>query len=145
MEFLKDYLDLIIFSILGFMGFLAIWFSIERIFFYSRVDVRTYKNQDLLEEELTRHLTALYIIYSNAPYIGLLGTVCGIIITFYGMSLGADIDAKKIMADLSLALEATGAGLLVAIPVLMAYNILLRKVDLILNRYKQIAKNEGEK
>ena len=46
------------------------------------------------------------------------------------------IDAKKIMADLSLALEATGAGLLVAIPTLIAYNGLLRKIDILINRYK---------
>ena len=143
MEFLKEYLDIVIFSVLGFMGFLAIWFTIERVIFFSRINVQTYDNKDSLEEDLTRHLTALYIIYSNAPYIGLLGTVGGIIITFYGMSLGADIDAKKIMADLSLALEATGAGLLVAIPVLMIYNMLLRKIDLILNRYKNLS-NKGK-
>lgn len=136
MEFLRLYLDYIIFSILGFMGFLAIWFSVERVIFFSKIKLENYTSLDSLEEALTKHLTALYIIYSNAPYIGLLGTVGGIIVTFYGMSLGGDIDAKKIMADLSLALEATGAGLIVAIPVLMIYNMLLRKVDLIINKYK---------
>lgn len=142
MEFLRLYLDYIIFSVLGFMGFIAIWFSVERFLFFSKIKVENYKSLDLLEEALTKNLTALYIIYSNAPYIGLLGTVGGIIVTFYGMSLGGDIDAKKIMADLSLALEATGAGLIVAIPVLMIYNILLRKVDLLINRYK-VMKNEN--
>lgn len=136
MEFLKLYLDYIIFSVLGFMGFLAIWFSIERFIFFKKINLASFKTLDALEEALTKHMTALYIIYSNAPYIGLLGTVGGIIVTFYGMSLGGDIDAKKIMADLSLALEATGAGLLVAIPVLMLYNMLLRKIDLIINKYK---------
>lgn len=138
MEFLSVYLDYIIFSILGFMGFLAIWFSVERVIFFSKIKLENYTSLDSLEEALTKHLTALYIIYSNAPYIGLLGTVGGIIVTFYGMSLGGDIDAKKIMADLSLALEATGAGLIVAIPVLMIYNMLLRKIDLIVNRYKAL-------
>ena len=60
----------------------------------------------------------------------------GIIVAFYGMSMSEGIDAKKIMADLSLALEATGAGLLVAIPTLIAYNGLLRKIDILINRYK---------
>lgn len=138
MEFLSVYLDYIIFSILGFMGFLAIWFSVERVIFFSKIKLEDYTSLDSLEEALTKHLTALYIIYSNAPYIGLLGTVGGIIVTFYGMSLGGDIDAKKIMADLSLALEATGAGLIVAIPVLMIYNMLLRKIDLIINKYKAL-------
>ncbi|MCE3037831.1 TonB-system energizer ExbB [Helicobacter anatolicus] len=138
MEFLRLYLDYIIFSILGFMGFIVIWFSVERFLFFKKIDLKAFKSLDSLEESLTKHMTAIYIIYSNAPYIGLLGTVGGIIVTFYGMSLGSDIDAKKIMADLSLALEATGAGLLVAIPALMLYNILLRKIDLIINKYKAI-------
>lgn len=139
MEFLSAYLDYMIFGILGFMGFLAIWFSIERAIFFSKINLQNYQNLDDLEEALTQKMTALYIIYSNAPYIGLLGTVGGIIVTFYGMSLGEGIDAKKIMADLSLALEATGAGLLVAIPVLMVYNIFLRKIDLLINRYKALS------
>ena len=140
MDFLALHLDTIIFSILGFMGFLALWFSIERVLYFRQIKLEDFTSLVSLEEALTKHLTALYIIYSNAPYIGLLGTVGGIIVTFYGMSLGGDINAKKIMADLSLALEATGAGLLVAIPVLMVYNMLLRKIDLILNRYKAMQK-----
>lgn len=136
LEFLKLYLDYCIFGILGFMGFIAIWLSIERIIFFSRVKLDNFHSLNDLEEKLSKHMTTLYIIYSNAPYIGLLGTVGGIIVTFYGMSMSEGIDAKKIMADLSLALEATGAGLIVAIPTLISYNGLLRKIDILLNRYK---------
>lgn len=136
MEFMKLYLDYLIFGVLGFMGFVAIWLSIERMIFFKRVRFSDFKNLNEFEEKLSKHMTTLYIIYSNAPYIGLLGTVGGIIVTFYGMSMSDGIDAKKIMADLSLALEATGAGLLVAIPTLMAYNGLLRKIDILINRYK---------
>ncbi|MCE3047011.1 TonB-system energizer ExbB [Helicobacter kayseriensis] len=141
MDFLRLYLDCIIFSILGFMGFVAIWLSVERIIFFSKIKLEDFKCFHDLEEALTKHMTTLYIIYSNAPYIGLLGTVGGIIVTFYGMSEGGGVDAKKIMGDLSLALEATGAGLLVAIPVLVVYNALLRKIDVLLNRYR--AKHEA--
>lgn len=136
MEFMKLYLDYLIFGVLGFMGFVAIWLSIERMVFFKRVRFSDFKNLNEFEEKLSKHMTTLYIIYSNAPYIGLLGTVGGIIVTFYGMSMSDGIDAKKIMADLSLALEATGAGLLVAIPTLIAYNGLLRKIDILINRYK---------
>ena len=136
MEFMKLYLDYFIFGILGFMGFLAIWLSVERMIFFKNIKLYDFKNQNELEEVLSKHMTTLYIIYSNAPYIGLLGTVGGIIVAFYGMSMSEGIDAKKIMADLSLALEATGAGLLVAIPTLIAYNGLLRKIDILINRYK---------
>lgn len=136
MDFLKDYLDYFIFGILGFMGFLSIWLSIERLIFFKRIKYENYKNFNDFEEAISKNMTTLYIIYSNAPYIGLLGTVGGIIVTFYGMSLSEGVDAKKIMADLSLALEATGAGLLVAIPTLMTYNVLLRKIEILSNRYK---------
>ncbi|RDU69619.1 TonB-system energizer ExbB [Helicobacter cholecystus] len=136
MEFLKLYLDYCIFGILGFMGFLAIWLSIERMIFFKRVKFEDFQTFNDFEESLSKNMTTLYIIYSNAPYIGLLGTVGGIIVTFYGMSMSEGIDAKQIMADLSLALQATGAGLIVAIPTLIIYNGLLRKIDILCNRYK---------
>ncbi|PAF50666.1 TonB-system energizer ExbB [Helicobacter sp. 13S00477-4] len=136
MEFLKLHLDHMVFTVLGLMSFLVIWFTIERIIFYWKVDITKYKDIDALDEDLTKNLTALYIIYSNAPYIGLLGTVIGIMITFYDMGLSGGMDAKTIMIGLSLALKATAMGLLVAIPTLMIYNILLRKADVLSNRYK---------
>ena len=136
MDFLKDYIDYIISSILVFMSFLVVWFSIERVLFYRRVSPKDYKSKALYEEALSKNLTALYIVYSNAPYIGLLGTVAGIMITFYDMGASANIDAKAIMQGLSLALKATALGLLVAVPTLMIYNCFLRKVDVMLNRYE---------
>lgn len=140
MDFLKLHLDHIVFTVLGIMGFIALWLMIERIIFYSRIDLNNYKDPDLLEEDLTKNLTTLYIIYSNAPYIGLLGTVVGIMITFYDMGMSGGMDAKTIMVGLSLALKATALGLCVAIPTLMIYNALLRKADVISNRFKAMKK-----
>lgn len=136
MEFLKQYIDLIIFAILGFMSFLVVWFSVERVIFYKRLKIADYANLDDFEEAITKNLTALYIIYSNAPYIGLLGTVIGIMITFYDMGMSGDMNVKDIMVGLSLALKATALGLLVAIPTLIIYNAFLRKVDILSNRFK---------
>ncbi|MCR4942501.1 MAG: TonB-system energizer ExbB [Campylobacter sp.] len=136
MEFLKYNVDYIIIGILGIMSFFVVWFSIERMLYYSKINVDKFSSKDELEEALTTNLTALYIIYSNAPYIGLLGTVAGIMITFYDMGMSGGIDTKSIMLGLSLALKATALGLIVAIPTLMIYNAFMRKVDLILNRYK---------
>ncbi|MDA3078858.1 MULTISPECIES: TonB-system energizer ExbB [unclassified Campylobacter] len=138
MEFLKSYTDFIIIGILAFMSFLVVWFSIERVLFYAKVSQKDYKNKTLYEEALTKNLTTLYIIYSNAPYIGLLGTVCGIMITFYDMGVSGGIDTKSIMIGLSLALKATALGLVVAIPTLIIYNAFLRKVDVLLNKYDEI-------
>lgn len=136
MEFLKEYLDYFVFAILFFMSFLVLAFSIERLIFFSKVDIKNYKNESELEIALSKNLTCLYIVYQNAPYIGLLGTVIGIMITFYDMANAASMDAKSIMLGLSLALKATALGLVVAIPTLMIYNAFIRKVDVVLSRFK---------
>ncbi len=136
MDFLREHIDFIVFFVLGLMSFLAVWFSIERTIYYIRIDINVFPTLDALEESLTKNLTALYIIYSNAPYVGLLGTVCGIMITFYDMGMSGGMDAKTIMVGLSLALKATALGLCVAIPTLMAYNMLLRRAEVLTIRYK---------
>ena len=141
MEFLKHNVDYVIISILGLMSFVVVWLTIERLIFYANVKFENYKNQDDFEESMTRNLTTLYIIYSNAPYVGLLGTVAGIMVTFYDMGMSGDIDTKSIMVGLSLALKATALGLIVAIPTLMIYNAFMRKVDVLVNRYKASCEN----
>ncbi|MFX3627391.1 TonB-system energizer ExbB [Campylobacter sp. LH-2024] len=136
MEFLRNYIDLIIFLILGIMAFIALWCVIERLLFFRKINFKNYKNQEEFDNAISENLTAIYIIYSNAPYIGLLGTVIGIMVTFYEMGLTGNIDVKSIVIGLSLALKATALGLLVAIPTLIAYNALLRKISLLSSTYK---------
>ncbi|EES88974.1 TonB-system energizer ExbB [Helicobacter canadensis] len=136
MEILKETIDYIIFGILGIMGFIALWLTIERVIFFSKIKFSDYKTQESFDDAITKHLTTLYIIYSNAPYVGLLGTVIGIMITFYDMGMSGSIDTKEIMTGLSLALKATALGLAVAIPTLIAYNALYRKITLLSNLYK---------
>lgn len=144
MEFLKNYIDLIIFVVLGFMAFIAFWCVVERILFFKKLNFKDYKNQEKFDDAISENLTTLYIIYSNAPYIGLLGTVIGIMITFYEMGLASNIDVKSIVIGLSLALKATALGLLVAIPVLIAYNALLRKVSLLSNSFRISNENKDD-
>ena len=136
MEFVKENIDYIIIGILGLMSFFVVWYSIERALFFSKVNPKNYSNLDDYEMALTKNLTSLYIIYSNAPDVGLLGTVSGIMITFYDMGMSGGIDTKSIMIGLSLALKATGLGLLVAIPTLMIYNGFNRKVDILVTKFK---------
>lgn len=123
------------------MAFVACWCVIERILFLRKVHIDNYTNQTDLDNALSYNLTTLYIIYSNAPYVGLLGTVIGIMISFYDMSISATIDVKSVVLGLSLALKATALGLLVAIPSLIAYNYLLRWVNLISSQYTNKAQN----
>ena len=131
MEFLKANVDYIILGILGLMSLIMLWKVLERYIFLARVDVRDYPNIHELNIALERNLTPIYTIGSNAPYVGLLGTVTGILITFYDMGQhSGNIDAAQIMVGLALALKATALGILVAIPSVMFYNILSRKVDI---------------
>ena len=74
-------------------------------------------------------------IGTNAPYVGLLGTVIGIMITFYTLGDAEAVDAKKIMVGLALALKATAMGLVVAIPAIITYTISLRRVERILTKF----------
>ena len=131
MELLKAYLDLSIFGILGVMGFLSLWVTIERVLYYRALDVDDFTHPELLNIAITKNLTILSIIGSNAPFVGLLGTVIGILITFYDMGQNQSLDTGAIMMGLALALKATAAGIAIAIPTIMAYSALLRKVDVL--------------
>ena len=142
MEFLKANVDYIILGILGLMSLIMLWKVLERYIFLARVDVRDYPNIHELNIALERNLPPIYTIGSNAPYVGLLGTVTGILITFYDMGQhGGNIDAAQIMVGLALALKATAIGILVAIPSVMFYNILSRKVDV--RREKWLSYQKG--
>ncbi|MDR0407918.1 MAG: TonB-system energizer ExbB [Campylobacteraceae bacterium] len=136
MEYIKTYMDFAIFGILGLMSILSLAYAIERFIFYARYKLDDYKDINEFENDLTRNLTTLSIIGSNAPYVGLLGTVIGVMVTFYDMGIGGGIDTNAILVGLSLALKATAAGLLVAIPTLVVYTACLRKVDVGIAKFK---------
>ena len=136
MEFLKEIVDYVVFAVLGLMGFITVWLTIERLLFMRSLDSTRYATREDYEEALTNNLTTLYVIYSNAPYVGLLGTVVGIMITFYDMGASGAINASDIMTGLSLALKATELGLAVAIPTLIVYNGLQRRINVLAARYK---------
>ena len=139
MELLKDSVDYFIFAVLGLMGFITVWLTIERLMFLKKVKISDYETQNDFDEAITKNMTTLYIIYSDAPYVGLLGTVIGIMITFYDMGQSGNINASDIMVGLSLALKATALGLAVAIPTLIIYNGLQRKINVLSTRWKSVA------
>lgn len=78
-------------------------------------------------------LTFLGTVGANAPFVGLFGTVLGIIRAFNDLSLESSEGAQAVMAGISEALVATAVGLLVAIPAVVAYNYLQRQVKKTLN------------
>ncbi len=136
-EQLKDIVDYGIIGLLVFLSFITFAYAIERVLYYRSVDLGKYTHKLALEIDLTKRLGTLASIGSNAPYIGLLGTVIAIILTFYIIGEKQDeIDPGEIMKHLALALKATAAGLVVAIPATVLYNALLSKVDTLLSKWE---------
>lgn len=131
MELLKEWLDFTIIGVLGFMSVLMVSFVVERYLYFSKLELSNFNNPHELDIALTNHLTVISTVGANAPYVGLLGTVLGILITFYDLGQGGGLDARSIMFGLALALKATALGLVVAIPAIVFYNALLRKVDVL--------------
>jgi biopolymer transport protein ExbB len=135
MAYAEKALDYGVIGVLALMSIVTLWLFIERMMFYKSVRIEDYEHRDSLEMDLTDNITVISTIGTNAPYVGLLGTVTGIMITFYTLGDVGEVDAKKIMMGLALALKATAMGLVVAMPAIVSYTILLRKVEKILTKY----------
>jgi len=135
LEIAESALDYGVMGILSLMSVITLWLFIERMMFYKSVRTEDYEYRDNLDLDLTDNIGVLSAIGTNAPYVGLLGTVVGIMITFYTMGDVGAVDAKKIMVGLALALKATAMGLVVAMPAIVAYTITLRKVERILTKF----------
>jgi len=136
-EQIKDIVDYGVIGLLFFLSFITFAFAIERVLFYRGIKLSDYRNKTALELDLSKRLATIASIGSNAPYIGLLGTVLAIILTFYIIGDQQDtINPGEIMKHLALALKATAAGLVVAIPATVIYNALLTKVDTLLAKWE---------
>lgn len=75
-------------------------------------------------KKLEKHLFVLSTIVTLAPFLGLLGTVWGILLTFSQLQSGFQANNAAMLSGLSMALATTVIGLLVAIPALIGYNYL---------------------
>jgi len=143
-EQIKTIIDYGILGFLGLLSMVVVAFAFERWLFYRRVDPAQYHHIKSLELDLTRRLGTIASIGANAPYIGLLGTVLAIMLTFYVLGeQGGAVKTGVIMQHLALALKATAAGLLVAIPATVIYNALLTRVERLLAQW-EILRDTGE-
>jgi biopolymer transport protein ExbB len=138
LQYLKDYLDYAVLGVLGVMSFLMLALAMERYLYLRRVDLRLFEDAEELNLALTNNLTSIATIGSNAPYVGLLGTVLGILVSFHDMGQGGAIETGTIMLGLALALKATALGLVVAIPSIVFYNGLLRRVEVLQARWRRL-------
>jgi biopolymer transport protein ExbB len=85
---------------------------------------------------LKRYLWALGTVGSSAPFVGLFGTVVGILKAFQSMSVAGTGGFKVVSQGIAAALVATAAGLLVAIYAVIAYNYFVARVNGIAMQYK---------
>jgi len=91
------------------------------------------------EERVARHLPLLATIGSTSPYVGLFGTVWGIMNSFRQLATVSQASLATVAPGISEALIATAMGLFAAIPAVIAYNRFAADVDVLMNRYDSFA------
>jgi len=79
-------------------------------------------------QKLNKLMVLLTIAISGGPFLGLLGTVVGVMITFAAIAAAGDVNVNAIAPGIAAALLATVAGLAVAIPALFGYNYLISRI-----------------
>jgi biopolymer transport protein ExbB len=126
-ELLSGAVDFGVIGLLACLSVLVLAIAIERWWVFGKLDIGAFADIKSLELALSRRLVVIASVASNAPYLGLLGTVLGIMLTFYKMGQTARVDPGEIMTGLALALKATAAGLVVALVSVTLYNALQRK------------------
>ncbi len=82
-------------------------------------------------QKLNSQMVLLTIAISGGPFLGLLGTVVGVMITFAAIAVSGEVNVNSIAPGIAAALTATVAGLAVAIPALFGYNYLGSKIKVI--------------
>ncbi len=131
----KETLELVIIGSMVGLALIILLASIERIVAFKLISKKLdqYQMREELEIELNSKMTVLYTIATNTVYLGLLGTVGGVILA---LDQGAG-DKEILMQSMSYALVATAAALVVSIPSTIAYNFLAAKIDKILLTWDQ--------
>jgi len=89
--------------------------------------------------DLEKYLPVLGTMGSVTPFLGLLGTVIGIIIAFRAMAVTGEGGLTIVASGVSIALVTTAAGLFIAIPAVVSYNYLNVRVEKILTRLETMA------
>ena len=97
-KFLSDAIDYGIVGLLVILSIIVVAIALERYVFFRRVSIEDYPDIKSLELTLTEKLFVIASVGTNAPYVGLLGTVLGIMLIFYNMGTEAAMDTGKIMA-----------------------------------------------
>jgi biopolymer transport protein ExbB len=136
-NWIENLVDYGVLGLLALASVVVVAIGIERTVFFRRFVPEAFTDAQSLELALSERLIVIASIAGNAPYLGLLGTVFGIMLTFYRMGENAAIDTGQIMMGLALALKATAAGLVVALVAVSLYNALLRRAKVITLKWER--------
>ena len=91
------------------------------------------------EEQLEKHLGFLATVGSTSPYVGLFGTVWGIMNSFRSLANMSQATLASVAPGISEALIATAMGLFAAIPAVIGYNRFSTRVEVLMKRYEAFA------
>ena len=92
--------------------------------------MKAIENQGLIElSRLESGLVVLATLTNVAPLLGFLGTVMGMIAAFHAIELAGEVDAVTVAEGIKIALTTTAAGLTIAIPVSIAHNFFVSRID----------------
>jgi biopolymer transport protein ExbB len=143
MDWLSQLVDYGVIALLLALSVIVLAVALERFLFYRALRLEEFADEGELELALSRRLTWISSTASNAPYLGLLGTVLGIMLAFYRMGQNAALDTGAIMIGLALALKATAVGIAVALTAVALYNALLARAKELTLRW-EIARRKAE-
>lgn len=92
--------------------------------------MKAIENQGLIElSKLERGLVVLATLTNVAPLLGFLGTVIGMIVAFQSIEAAGEVEATLVAGGIKIALLTTAAGLVIAIPVSIAHNYFVSRID----------------
>ncbi|HEV09082.1 MAG: MotA/TolQ/ExbB proton channel family protein [Sulfurihydrogenibium sp.] len=124
--------------ILLVMSVITLAVIIERLMSYKFIEKNLDKYEPLeLRLQLEKRLGILATFGNNAPFIGLFGTVLGVIKAFHHLGTSSEFGVRVVMTGISEALVATAMGLFVAIPAVIGYNYFVRKMRFLLMIYEE--------
>lgn len=108
----------------------------------SRLGLNELMESRIMEEisAMEKRLPILNTLGNNAPFIGLLGTVLGVIKAFHGLGMLGNVAAEVVMRGISSALVATAAGLFIAVPVVMFNNYFMARIQEISTNLRILSK-----
>ena len=143
-QLLGGAIDYGILGLLCVLSIMTVAVAVERYVYYRGVKIQDFSDIKSMELKLTSNLFLIATVGSNAPYLGLLGTVLSIMLTFARMGQDAALDTGRIMTGLAMALKSTAAGLIVALVAVVLYNALLRRVKVLITLREIAEKNSSD-